>query len=67
MRPVLCCGALTNLGTWQAAEVDPQSARAFAARAHAHIKLEDYMPAVEDAARAVHLDPTLAVAYMRQG
>ncbi|MCP4541847.1 MAG: tetratricopeptide repeat protein [Chloroflexi bacterium] len=47
-----------------AIDLDPESARAFAARAHAHFDLHDPDRARADAARALELDPESAQAHL---
>lgn len=39
----------------------------YEARAYAHIKLQQWMEAVQDASKAVELDPNNAKAYLRKG
>jgi len=39
----------------------------YEARSYAHIKLQDWMEAVQDATKAVELDPNNAKAYLRKG
>jgi tetratricopeptide (TPR) repeat protein len=51
----------------QASELEPLNAAVWGARAHAHIKLEQYREAAADAGRAIELDPGLARAYLRKG
>lgn len=51
----------------QALKADPSSAKVYESRAHAHLKLEQYMEAAEDASKAIELDGGLAKAYLRKG
>ncbi len=44
-----------------------RSAAAYDARAHAFLKNEDYLNALDDATKAIELDPSLSKAYLRQG
>jgi suppressor of G2 allele of SKP1 len=46
---------------------DVPSAKAYEARAKTHIQIEKYIEAVDDAGKAIDLDPTLASAYLRKG
>lgn len=50
----------------QAIEAQPSNALAYESRANAHIKLENYLEAAEDAAKAIELNPT-SKAYLRRG
>jgi tetratricopeptide (TPR) repeat protein len=43
------------------------SAKAYEARAKAHIQLENYVEAAEDAGKAIELDPSFAAGYLRKG
>lgn len=51
----------------QALVGSPGNATIHEARSHAHLKAEDFMAALADAAKAVELDPSLSKAYLRQG
>ena len=51
----------------QALQEAPGSAKIYESKSHAHLKNEDYMPALADAAKAVELDPSNAKGYLRQG
>lgn len=51
----------------QALKLEPSDARIYEARAHAHIKLEQYSEANADATRALELDPQLGKAFLRKG
>ncbi len=51
----------------QALGLSPSSANIYDSRAHAHLKLENCIEAVEDASKAIELDPTLSKAYLRKG
>jgi suppressor of G2 allele of SKP1 len=48
-------------------ELEPSNGSIWEARAHAHIKLEQYVEAAADALKAIELDPGLAKAYLRKG
>lgn len=50
----------------QALEASP-SADAYEHRAHAYIKLEKYIEAVQDATKAIELDSKNAKAHLRKG
>eukprot|EP00798_Chlamydomonas_sp_ICE-L_P001463 gene1463-32840_t len=50
----------------QALNLSPQAC-IYESRANAHIKLEQYLDAAEDASKAIELDPSLAKAYLRKG
>lgn len=39
----------------------------YEARAYAHIKLQQWMEAVQDASKAIELDPSNVKAYLRKG
>jgi suppressor of G2 allele of SKP1 len=63
---------LTCVWILQALEVggklgDYASSGIYEARAYAHIKLQQWMEAVQDASKAVELDPNNAKAYLRKG
>lgn len=48
--------------------MNPSSpARIYESRSNAYLKLEQYMEAVEDASKALELDPSLPKAYLRKG
>ncbi len=51
----------------QALEVAPLDASAYGARAHAQLKLDNFLEAVEDASKAIELDPKMARAYLHKG
>lgn len=55
-----------NLYT-QAIELNNQNAIYWANRAFAHIKLEEYGSALEDASKAIEVDPTYSKGYYRRG
>ena len=51
----------------QALQASPNCASIYEARSLAALKAEDYMQSLNDAAKAIQLDPTMAKAYLRQG
>ncbi len=51
----------------QALDQSPSSAPVYEARANAHLKLENYIEAVEDASKAIELDPSGWKAHLRKG
>lgn len=51
----------------QALAADPQSAELYANRAQTRLKLENYLEAVEDASKALDLNPRLSKAHLRKG
>jgi suppressor of G2 allele of SKP1 len=51
----------------QAIQQSPESADLYQARAHAHIKAEEYLEAANDASKAIELDPTSVKAFLRRG
>ena len=51
----------------QALQASPNSASIYEARSLAALKAEDYMQSLNDAAKAIQLDPSMAKAYLRQG
>lgn len=59
----LCTQALAAGGSLG----DYTPAGVYEARAYAHIKLQQWMEAVQDASKAVDLDPTNSKAYLRKG
>jgi hypothetical protein len=67
-RICACSWSLQALSTADADRA-PGPARAciLEARAAAHLKLEHFMEALEDANAALALDPQLAKAYLRKG
>jgi hypothetical protein len=54
-------------GYTKATELNPTNAVYFGNRAFAHIKLEEYGSAVEDATVAIELDPAYVKGYYRRG
>ena len=60
-------GATLTDNVAQALQSSPANAQIFESRAHAHLKAEDWMQALNDAAKAIELEPTMAKAYIRQG
>ncbi|CAD7699273.1 unnamed protein product [Ostreobium quekettii] len=51
----------------KALEKDPDNAQTLAARAEAHLRLENYMEASEDAGKAIDLAPDMPKAHLRKG
>lgn len=51
----------------QAIEANPRDAALYTSRAQAHIQLENWLDAAEDASQALTLDPRLAKAHFRKG
>jgi tetratricopeptide (TPR) repeat protein len=51
----------------QAIETQASNASTYAARAQAYIKLEKWLLAIQDANKAVELNPKLAKAHQRRG
>ena len=51
----------------QAIAAQPNTAELYAARAQTHIKLENYLDAVDDAKKAIEIDPQLAKGHFRKG
>ncbi len=54
-------------GYSKAIQLNPSNAVYFGNRAFAHIKLEEYGSAVEDATAAIDLDPNYVKGYYRRG
>jgi len=59
------CGQ--SCGPVQAIANDPGNAELYAARAQTRLKLENYLDAIEDASKALDLNPRLAKAHQRKG
>ena len=51
----------------QALAADPQNAELYANRAQTRLKLENFLEAVEDASKALDLNPRLSKAHLRKG
>ncbi|KAL5712045.1 Cochaperone protein [Ranunculus cassubicifolius] len=51
----------------EAIKLDPNNGNLFADRAQANIKLANFTEAVADANKAIHLDASMAKAYLRKG
>ena len=51
----------------QALAAEPQSAELYAYRAQTRLKLENFLEAVEDASKALDLNPRLSKAHLRKG
>ena len=51
----------------QALEKEPDNAQVLASRAEAHLRLENFMEASEDAGKAVELTPDMPRAHLRKG
>ena len=51
----------------QAIDTSPHDAALYTARAQAHIQLEDWLDAINDAMHAIRLDPNIAKAHFRKG
>lgn len=61
------CLTLYVCATLQAIAADTHSAELYANRAQTHLKLENFIEAVEDASKALELDPRLSKAHSRKG
>jgi len=59
--------AADSHGPVQAIANDPGNAELYAARAQTRLKLENYLDAIEDASKALDLNPRLAKAHQRKG
>ncbi|KAK3237861.1 hypothetical protein CYMTET_52091 [Cymbomonas tetramitiformis] len=51
----------------QAIDEDPTNAVYYSNRSFAHLRLENFVPAVEDASKAIEVDPQYVKAYYRRG
>lgn len=51
----------------QALAAEPQNAELYANRAQTRLKLENFLEAVEDASKALDLNPRLSKAHLRKG
>ena len=58
---------ILNLVCLQAIGANPRDATLYSARAQAHIQLENWLEAADDASKAIDIDPNLAKAYFRKG
>lgn len=52
---------------WQALKELPNDAGVYAARSQAHLQLENFMDAAEDAGKAIDINSGMAKAYLRKG